>query len=231
MWARACSHGLRAGALLPVVAVLGLRHGDAVAILGMVILCGVSACLLGGRTRLADQRALGLRADGTGGVVGLCEDGWMSASVEIQGPIKTFGAVRAVDGVDLNIDAGAFVGLVGHNGAGKTTTMRMLTATHPYGRAASCRWCGCGREPQGARALMGVVPEHPALYDYLSAEEMIAFVAGSEAAVTSHGRSRSPVWGKMPSGSFASTHRACGGRLRWLARWSLVRLCSSWMKR
>ena len=52
----------------------------------------------------------------------------MSASVEIQGLIKTFGAVRAVDGVDLNIDAGAFVGLVGHNGAGKTTTMRMLTA-------------------------------------------------------------------------------------------------------
>ena len=134
--------------------------------------------LLGGRTRLADQRALGLRADGTGGVVGLCEDGWMSASVEIQGLIKTFGAVRAVDGVDLNIDAGAFVGLVGHNGAGKTTTMRMLTAQlTPTEGQLRVAGVDVVADPQGARALMGVVPEHPALYDYLSAEEMIAFVA------------------------------------------------------
>ena len=46
MWARVrVATAYAAGALLPVVAVLGLRHGDAVAILGMVILCGVSACL------------------------------------------------------------------------------------------------------------------------------------------------------------------------------------------
>ena len=102
----------------------------------------------------------------------------MSASVEIQGLIKTFGAVRAVDGIDLNIDAGAFVGLVGHNGAGKTTTMRMLTAQlTPTEGQLRVAGVDVVADPQGARALMGVVPEHPALYDYLSAEEMIAFVA------------------------------------------------------
>jgi lipooligosaccharide transport system ATP-binding protein len=42
--------------------------------------------------------------------------------------VKRFGKITAVDGLDLEVEAGTCVGLLGPNGAGKTTTMRMLTA-------------------------------------------------------------------------------------------------------
>jgi ABC-2 type transport system ATP-binding protein len=47
-------------------------------------------------------------------------------AVEATGLVKTFGPVRAVDGVDLSIPAGGVYGFLGPNGAGKTTTLRML---------------------------------------------------------------------------------------------------------
>ncbi|MET7818735.1 ATP-binding cassette domain-containing protein [Micromonospora zamorensis] len=47
-------------------------------------------------------------------------------AVEATGLVKTFGATRAVDGIDLSIPAGSVYGFLGPNGAGKTTTIRML---------------------------------------------------------------------------------------------------------
>ena len=44
----------------------------------------------------------------------------------LEGVEKAFGAVRALRGVDLRVDAGECVGLVGHNGAGKSTLMNVL---------------------------------------------------------------------------------------------------------
>ncbi|MBN9009573.1 MAG: sugar ABC transporter ATP-binding protein, partial [Rhizobiales bacterium] len=49
--------------------------------------------------------------------------------VRLDGVEKHFGAVRALDGVDLRVDAGECVGLVGHNGAGKSTLMHVLAGT------------------------------------------------------------------------------------------------------
>jgi ABC-2 type transport system ATP-binding protein len=47
-------------------------------------------------------------------------------AIEAEGLVKTFGEVRAVDGVDLNVATGSVYGVLGPNGAGKTTTIRML---------------------------------------------------------------------------------------------------------
>src|SRR5215203_5635912 len=60
-----------------------------------------------------------------------------SPAIEAQGLVKTFGDVRAVDGVDLTVAGGSVYGVLGPNGAGKTTTIRMLaTLLRPDGGSA-----------------------------------------------------------------------------------------------
>ena len=49
------------------------------------------------------------------------------SAIELRGVVKRFGAITAVDGLDLDVPRGICLGLLGPNGAGKSTTMRMLT--------------------------------------------------------------------------------------------------------
>ncbi|MGI8440402.1 MAG: ABC transporter ATP-binding protein, partial [Thermoleophilaceae bacterium] len=51
-----------------------------------------------------------------------------SPAVRLRGVVKRYGAITAVDGLDLEVPSGTCVGLLGPNGAGKSTTMKMLTA-------------------------------------------------------------------------------------------------------
>ena len=91
---------------------------------------------------------------------------------------RTYGKIVAVDEVSLTVHPGEFVGLVGPNGAGKSTTIKMITG-QLLPTAGSIRVGGIdvATDPNGARAKVGYVPEEPALYDYLTAREMVAFVA------------------------------------------------------
>ncbi|MBS2937805.1 ABC transporter ATP-binding protein [Nocardioides sp. J2M5] len=52
--------------------------------------------------------------------------GGVTPPIEISGLVKTFGSVRALDGLDLTVDAGEVHGFLGPNGAGKSTTIRVL---------------------------------------------------------------------------------------------------------
>jgi ABC-2 type transport system ATP-binding protein len=54
-----------------------------------------------------------------------------SNAVEMRGVTKTYGATRALDGIDLSIPPGVIYGLLGPNGAGKTTTIRILATLAP----------------------------------------------------------------------------------------------------
>src|SRR6201992_3881013 len=62
-------------------------------------------------------------------------------AIEAEGLVKTYGKVRALDGVDLSAPAGTVLGLLGPNGAGKTTAVRILTTLLP---AAGGRARGVG---------------------------------------------------------------------------------------
>src|SRR6478609_1802158 len=93
-------------------------------------------------------------------------------AVRAEGLVKTFGDNRAVDGVDLQVDAGTVYGVLGPNGAGKTTTIRMLaTLLRPDGGHAEIFGHDVVREPQIIRQLVGVTGQYASVDETLSATE------------------------------------------------------------
>ncbi len=91
---------------------------------------------------------------------------------------KEFGKVVAVDEVDLSIEPGTFVGLIGHNGAGKTTTLRMLMGLlRPTSGRVLIDGLDVMANPREARKRFGAVPEEAAVYPYLTAREYLTFIA------------------------------------------------------
>jgi len=93
-------------------------------------------------------------------------------AVEATGLVKTFGTNRAVDGVDLRVEAGTVYGVLGPNGAGKTTTISML-ATLLKADAGEARIFGhdVRREAQLVRSLIGVTGQYASVDETLSATE------------------------------------------------------------
>ena len=91
---------------------------------------------------------------------------------------RTFGEVKAVDGIDLEVRRGELFGFLGPNGAGKTTTMRLLTGLlRPTRGEAFVAGHSLTSDPGRARAALGFVPDTPFLYDKLTAREFLAFSA------------------------------------------------------
>ena len=93
--------------------------------------------------------------------------------------VKTYGAVRAVDGVSLAVRAGEFIALLGPNGAGKTTLFQLLSGLFA---ADSGRIVVMGhdmsRDPVPALAQLGIVFQQPTLDLELSVTANLMFHAG-----------------------------------------------------
>ena len=94
--------------------------------------------------------------------------------IRTEGLCKHFGGdsqgVRAVDGLDLNVEQGEVFGFLGPNGAGKTTTVRMLACL--IGPTAGRAWVNgleVGKEDSCIRGQVGLLTESPGLYERLSA--------------------------------------------------------------
>ncbi len=96
--------------------------------------------------------------------------------IEIQDLKKSFGAVKAVDGVDLVAKDGEITGLLGPNGAGKTTTLRMLyTLMKPEAGHIRVDGIDITTDPDGVRRRLGVLPDARGLYKRLTARENIEY--------------------------------------------------------
>jgi ABC-2 type transport system ATP-binding protein len=103
-------------------------------------------------------------------------------AIRIRGLVKSYGARRALDGLDLEVRQGVVYGFLGPNGAGKTTTMRILTgliradsgSVELFGQPV--RWLD--RDPL---FKIGALVEAPAFYPYLSARDNLRVLAGTGA--------------------------------------------------
>src|SRR5438105_11976831 len=91
---------------------------------------------------------------------------------------KRFGALTAVDGIDLDVHEGEVFGFLGPNGAGKTTTLRLLCALiAPSSGTAEIAGFRLGRDDARIRAAVGILTEQPGLYERQSAWDNLVFYA------------------------------------------------------
>jgi len=111
--------------------------------------------------------------------------------IEVEGLVKTYDELRAVDGLDLRVDPGEILGLVGPNGAGKTTTLRCITGIIPptAGRIAIAGH-DLGTKPVEAKQRLAFVPDEPRLFDYLTAWDHLALTARLYGVTDGEARSR-----------------------------------------
>jgi oleandomycin transport system ATP-binding protein len=107
-------------------------------------------------------------------------------AIEARGLVKTFGPVRAVDEIDLDVSPGSIFGLLGPNGAGKTTAIRVLsTLLQPDAGTARVGGYDVVREPHQVRRLIGLTGQYAAVDELLSGREnlyMIGRLVGLSAA-------------------------------------------------
>lgn len=98
--------------------------------------------------------------------------------IAAQGLRKRYRRVAALDGLNLNVPAGAIYGLIGQNGAGKTTTIRVLaTLMQPDDGEATVDGVDVLRRPAEARRVLGYVPDFFGVYDDLKVDEYLEFYA------------------------------------------------------
>src|ERR1700688_2768670 len=98
--------------------------------------------------------------------------------LEISGLVKRFDR-PAVDGLDLKVRPGEFYALLGPNGAGKTTTLRMIAGLlRPDAGEISVAGIDALLDPVAAKQVTAWIPEEPMIYDKLTPQEYLEFVAG-----------------------------------------------------
>ena len=102
------------------------------------------------------------------------------AMLEIEGLVRHFGKLRAVDDISFSVKRGQVFGFIGPNGAGKTTTMRIL-ATLDLPQSGNVRVAGVSvlDEPHAARRLTGFMPDYAGVYASTTVEEYLDFFARS----------------------------------------------------
>jgi len=103
------------------------------------------------------------------------------AAIQLDGLVKQFGDVRALDGVDLSVHEGEVFGFLGPNGAGKSTTIDvLLDFVRPTSGTATVLGMDAQAESTAIRARTGVLPEGYHLYDRLTGRQHVEFVSESK---------------------------------------------------
>jgi ABC-2 type transport system ATP-binding protein len=103
----------------------------------------------------------------------------MTALIEAKELRKSFGELKAVDGISLNVPRGEVLGFLGPNGAGKSTTMKILTGfLEPDSGSARIAGYDVLEQPKLAKSKLGYLPEGAPLYAEMTPRKLLQFVAG-----------------------------------------------------
>src|SRR5918997_3761017 len=98
-------------------------------------------------------------------------------AIDASGLVKTFGDVRAVDGVDLAVRRGSVYGVLGPNGAGKTTTIRMLaTLLTPDGGSAQVLGHDVVKDADAVRGLVALTGQLASVDEDLTGRENLVLL-------------------------------------------------------
>jgi ABC-2 type transport system ATP-binding protein len=98
--------------------------------------------------------------------------------IEVEGLVKHYGDVKAVDGVSFGVEQGEIFGLLGPNGAGKTTLMEILCGLRRYDSGkARINGSDLAKDSLKVRGMIGFCPQETLLYDLLNVRENLAFSA------------------------------------------------------
>ncbi|MFI0903952.1 ATP-binding cassette domain-containing protein [Streptomyces sioyaensis] len=101
----------------------------------------------------------------------------MPGAIYAEGLVKAFGAVRALDGVDLDVPEGTVLGMLGPNGAGKTTAVRVLTTLlQPDRGKAVVAGIDVLAHPDKVRRSIGLSGQFAAVDEYLTGRENLTMV-------------------------------------------------------
>lgn len=112
--------------------------------------------------------------------------------LELDGLVRRFGEVTALDGLDLTVAPGELCGFVGANGAGKTTAMRCAVGVSSPD-SGSVRWQGRPVDLE-VRRTIGYMPEERGLYPRMRVEEQLIYLARLHGRSASDATTRAAAW-------------------------------------
>ena len=100
------------------------------------------------------------------------------SAIKVENISKSFGKVKALDGISFNVERGELFGLIGPDGAGKTTLFRLLTTLlNPDEGRAEVDGFDIAKDYQTIRERVGYMPGRFSLYQDLTVEENLNFFA------------------------------------------------------
>jgi len=116
----------------------------------------------------------------------------MAYAIELREIRKSFGSVRAVDGLSIAVPQGAVYGFLGPNGAGKTTTLRMIMdiirpdggEIRLFNEPSSC----------SVRSRVGYMPEERGLYRKMTAAAVLRYFGSLKGLTAAQLAQRVPAW-------------------------------------
>ena len=101
----------------------------------------------------------------------------MHEAVRVEGLVKRFGTVTAVDGISFYVERGEIFGILGPNGAGKTTTLEIIEGLlKPTAGAVSVLGVDVLKRPAQVKARIGVLLQSSAYYDHLNLGEILSLL-------------------------------------------------------